>query len=1027
MINQRVRKELHSRAQFRSFYAILGAALLLVFFGSKLCAQPQDETTAPPLSLETIEKLVKAHTASNVIIAEITSRGIGFSPIEDALDRLQRLGAGANVIRTLRERRKHESETLKKVKVIVAEFRPVAGSGKPITEILVEQLRDVIRPYSDVEVLAPSITITAQQGSDFAKEKAKQYGAEIIIWGWYSIENDLALVTVHFDVVESPRNLALINDKKTLPIPISSFEGFNVQIVTPLSSEMSYLTLLTLAFARLEAEDFDGAIAAFTKTLSLPTGADAMVDPADVYLGRAMAHIAKSSFLFIDETELTIEDLNKAISFHPEHSPAYSRLCGIYGERGEIQKAVSYCNKALAIAPGDPQVLIQRGRAYMVSGDFSTASVDLKDALMSLANDQELNESQKLVLSSLVHIFLSDTKSALSEISKAVAIAKTEPEYPYLLIIKTLVHGANNDDKAALETATEGLRVRPDLVVFYLFRAFAYEDLENYSEALKDINRFIAARPTLPFGYFERGEIYRGKDDPTSAINDYSRALELDPQLGMAYTGRARAKVDLKQYDKAITDFDRAVTAQKMDPTGYLYRGLAYVLKNDLVRAISDYDRYTQLVPLDKDGFSFRALAYRLQGQTEKALADYDSAIAINSNDADLFLSRGQLLDKKGEHDKAIADFDRALKINPSDANVFLNRGVARQLKGDLDGAIRDYDHFIDAQPSDPFGYLQRAAAHRAKGQLDQALLDYGRAIELRPELAESYKERADILYQRKALDQAITDYSKALQLKPDAAIYRQRGFVYLDKSNWDAAIGDFERARQLDPTTLNSVLAIGVSYEGKGDFKKAISFFNEYVAAKIDDSKGYFLRANAFKILQDWPDALADYNKAIELQRDDDLVFFNRGYVFEKRGENEKALADYSEAIKRNQKSAEYFFSRGSLYFVQKNLSSGVADLSAAIALDSTRPAYYYLRGLAYFYGKSIDAAIRDFSSALRLKPRWDKALLKRAIAYLATGDSFHARADLVLCIKETTDNAIQQQAKALLTGLPSQRKSRR
>ena len=1001
-------------------FTVLVYLVLFLVLASNVTAQTASDSQRPPLKLETIERLVKARTDAIVIVGEITDNGIDFFPSDPALERLRKLGAPGSVIQALREKRQRIPTTTRRVRLVVAEFKPVGTTGKPITETLVEQLRDAVKPYSDVEILAPEITITAQQGSEIAKERAKQYNAQIIIWGWYSTQNDTVYVTVHFDVLEAPQNLALVNDKKTLPIPIGTMEGFNVQIVTPLSSEMSYLTLLTLAFARLEAQDFDGAIGAFTKTLSLKKVPDSMINPVDVYLGRAVAHMSKSSLLLIDENELAMADLNTAVALDPECSAAHAQLCGIYADRGETQKALSHCNKALTIDPGDYLALMQRGRTYVGSGDLDSASADFRSLLNAVSISKQLNEIQKLALSSVARFLIGDTEAALKEITKAIELAKSDAAYAQLLLIKTLIHGASDNAQAAIETASEGLRTRPDLVLFYLFRSAAYVDLKNYSGALKDIDTLIGISPTLALAYVLRGEIHWERDDPASAMKDYGRSLELDPTLGMAYTGRGRSHMSLKEYDKAIADFDLALSAKRNDKSAYLYRGRAFVRKKDYSRAIEDYDRYLKLFPSEAFGFASRALLYELQGQLDNALADYDRAISLNQNDADLFFWRGELLEKRTEHKRAIADFDRVLKLNPSYPDAYLNRGTAQFLAGNIDNAIRDYDEVVAAKPSDATGYLYRAAARKAKGQLDEALLDYTRAIELRPDFALSYKQRAEIFYKRKAVDQAIADYSKALQLHPDAEVHRQRGFAYFDKANWKAAIYDFERARELDPRNPTS-LALALSYEGIGDFRKAMTFFDEYVAKRPTDSRAYSIRGNAFRRSKAWNSALVDYTKAIELKSEDDLLFFNRGTVFEKLGQMESALIDYNEAIKLNSKTAEYFFRRAVLQFNSRNLPLAVTDLSTAIKLDPNEPNYYYIRGLMYSRETKYEPAIDDFTAALRIKSDWDEVLLERATSYFATGNRHRGRADLLKCLKVTRSASIKEKAQKMILQNPS------
>ena len=117
--------------------------------------------------------------------------------------------------------------------------------------------------YPDTVIQSLGEEITVDQGSEVAREKAKQNKASIILWGTYSVTKENVLVKVYFELISDPFNIAFDKGSKVLPEkenghrPVADLLSFSLEM--RLSKEMSYLILLTSGLARFEAEDYKGA------------------------------------------------------------------------------------------------------------------------------------------------------------------------------------------------------------------------------------------------------------------------------------------------------------------------------------------------------------------------------------------------------------------------------------------------------------------------------------------------------------------------------------------------------------------------------------------------------------------------------------------------------------------------------------------------------------------------------------------------------------------------------------------------
>lgn len=1010
----------------------------------------QQKETKHPVKLETIEYLVKRHIDPATIVGEIRQRGIGFPVDESTLQRLQKLGANTTVIDALKEFQEPEKNREKKVTILVADFTPVDAPKRPLTETLMERLRSATKEYSDITIGSLPDSVTVQLGDDYAKQKGRERGADIVIWGWYTGTDESLRVNVHFEVIGGPHNLVLMQNAKTFDVPVSEFKSFDIQIQTPLSGEMSYLTLVALGMARAQAMDFDGAIAILTKVISLPSRPDTMVDPAEIYFYRGALYMAKTYLFLEDETERAEDDFQRVITLQPENASAYKMLGVIFQQKGDLDAALQYFDKAVRFAPDDAEALLKRGSLYTAKLLKELAGKDFNRALELL--DKEADYEATLGLRIQIHIQMQNYAQAESEINEALKGESDPDAVAFDRFFKALIYLQSNRNQDVVSEAKEVLKANPKLVITYVLRAAAYSELRQFREALEDVTYLIKLRPSSAMAFSLRAEIYKDKGDWKESIKDYDRAIESDPRMGDAYLGRGQAYLGLGNYQRAIADFDQAILYPDSQKTAFMRRGAAHSLSGQPDEALLDYGEYIKLAPSEEEGYSSRANVYMTKGEYDKALADCNKALELNSKDADLYLSRGSVYEKKGmldaargdyahaielkpdsenysargivymnhkDYGAAVSDFDRAITMDSKNSSAWLFRGITyamRGEKGDFDRAVANYTEYIRQTPPGYFSYARRASAYKSLGKFELALKDYSKAIALQSDIAGLYLERADIYEKLKDLGNAISDYTKAVQISPSSVFYNKRGWLHFDNKNWNEAVSDFQNAYKLDPGNIDSLLNLGLTYEAKGNFAEALTILAKCTTLKPEDYRSYLYRANVYKQQSDWPNALLDYDTAIKIKPNDGALYLDRGVTYEKSDNYQRAIADYDRAIELSSQDPKYFFSRASAQLKLKHYELAVSDLDKAIGLNPQDAVYRYYRGVAKNNQKRFDLAIVDLTSALRMRPKWDWALFVRGLAYAGLGDHPHATRDVRECLRVTVNDELRKQAQATL-----------
>jgi tetratricopeptide (TPR) repeat protein len=148
-----------------------------------------------------------------------------------------------------------------------------------------------------------------------------------------------------------------------------------------------------------------------------------------------------------------------------------------------------------------------------------------------------------------------------------------------------------------------------------------------------------------------------------------------------------------------------------------------------------------------------------------------------------------------------------------------------------------------------------------------------------------------------------------------------------------------------------------------------------------------YFESGKAFAAKGDFKNALTEFDQAAKMDPANGLVFFHRAIAREKLGQIDEAIADYNAVILLRTSLREAHFNRGTLLLNKKEYKPAIADFNAAIKLDPKYESAIYNRGLGYYNSNNLYAALADFNDILKLEPKHINALIMRSYIYCAQG----------------------------------------
>ncbi|MBF0521681.1 MAG: tetratricopeptide repeat protein [Candidatus Omnitrophica bacterium] len=346
------------------------------------------------------------------------------------------------------------------------------------------------------------------------------------------------------------------------------------------------------------------------------------------------------------QTQLTLwEDIVKKSPAKPR---VYVNLCSAYYRRGEDEKALRYCHKALELNPYSFQGYNNLGLIYSVEKKYDLALESFNKSLTFDKKAEEVYNNRGNVYAKLGRYDL------------------------------------------AVEDFTKAVKLNPLLDTGFNNRGFTYLLMNKLDLALKDITHTIELNPAIPEAFYNRALIYVREKSYDSALKDLDQALKLRPQYADVLYLRGDIYNTLKQDDLALEAFSQTLKADPQYAKAYINRGNLYFADRQYQLALDDFDKAVMLMPDEADIYYNRANVYSALGNPDKALENYSEAILKNPGHFQALNNRGNLYRERKDYDLAVADFTQALKANNRFGVIYYNRAMAFGAKKAYNEAYQD-------------------------------------------------------------------------------------------------------------------------------------------------------------------------------------------------------------------------------------------------------------------------------------------------------------------------------------------------
>jgi tetratricopeptide (TPR) repeat protein len=171
-------------------------------------------------------------------------------------------------------------------------------------------------------------------------------------------------------------------------------------------------------------------------------------------------------------------------------------------------------------------------------------------------------------------------------------------------------------------------------------------------------------------------------------------------------------------------------------------------------------------------------------------------------------------------------------------------------------------------------------------------------AIRREPENAALYRERGQVYVMMHDYFNALEDYLKAVEFEPTIDNYNRLGAMYLYLGMFKEAPDAFTKIIEIDPRSPHGLSNRGACYVILGEFHDAIDDLNKGLLIDPDDAASYYWRGTAYDGLEQYQEAVEDFNHAIAIQPDYAAAYYSRGVAYYSQDKFQEALNDLNKAI---------------------------------------------------------------------------------------------------------------------------------
>ncbi|MBB5396393.1 tetratricopeptide repeat protein [Mucilaginibacter sp. AK015] len=458
---------------------------------------------------------------------------------------------------------------------------------------------------------------------------------------------------------------------------------------------------------------------------------------------------------------------------------------------------------------------------------------------------------------------------------------------------------------AAIAVAGKPMTAADSAMVKQLFfSALREKTVDNPKLAFDIFNRVLQIDPANDATMFELANLEKSRNNNQAAEALLERAVTVNPNNEWYWIALAGSYEKTNDISKLENVFNQLIRINPGKPDYYYGEANALSLQKKYDAALTMYDKVEELAGASDDILENRQKIYIRQGNVKKAASVLDELIAANPTQVRYYLMLAEVYSANNLNDKAIAILQKAKAIAPQNgmihlalADMYRAQNNAGASFDELETAFAIPDVDIEQKIRILLGYVPKFPEPNARA----SALELSRILtKAHPADSRAFAMYGDMLLQSEKVHEAKTAYQKALMLNNQAySVQEQLVRIDLSENDLDAAIKDGENSLSFFPNQAWMNYMVGIAWQQKRDYKKAISYLNNAVSLETQDKE---LLTQAYSALGDCYHSIADnaasdnaYEKAIAISPDNAFTLNNYAYYLSLRNERLESAAQMS------------------------------------------------------------------------------------------------------------------------------------
>lgn len=419
----------------------------------------------------------------------------------------------------------------------------------------------------------------------------------------------------------------------------------------------------------LAKRDIKGARESWEKALSLqPNYVPALVNLGRVDLRTKDPAAMRKRF----EDVLAKEPNNEQVLL------TYAEMLGAAGaERSEIGALVDRAAKG---NPSSAVARVAQIEYYRRGGDVKKALSLAQEAIAALPNNAAVLESV-----GTTQLQAGETNQAISTFNKLVGVL---PNSPAPLMRLAGAHVAAKDVDGALQAMRKALAVRPDMTQVHIDIVALLAASGRADQALAESRTVQKQRPKEPLGYVLEGDVYMSQKKLAEAEKAYREAVKVGPANAQAFIKLHGVLEQTKKTTEADALAAKWIKEQPKDVVGRNYLAELEMRMGNLKVASAHYKAVLALQP--QNALVLNNLAWMAGQQKDPAAIEYaEKALELAPTNPAVMDTLGMLLVQKGDTARGLELLEKATKAAPQVPVIKLNYAKALAKAGKKDDARR--------------------------------------------------------------------------------------------------------------------------------------------------------------------------------------------------------------------------------------------------------------------------------------------------------------------------------------------------